>query len=112
MRDPARGEFRVTGRYFAHPGSNSFREVLTGVVTGHGIPPTAGEHLTDTAARWVGHDLLPVMVDRSDPARFVILWDEVPKPDFRADARREAARAAEQAKSSAPAADGVRRSSG
>ena len=112
MRDPARGEFRVTGRYFAHPGSNSFREVLTGVVTGPGIPPTAGEHLTDTAGRWVGHDLLPVMVDRSDPARFVILWDEVPKPDFRADARREAARAAEQAQSSAPAADGVRRSSG
>ncbi len=107
MRDPVRGEFKVTGRYFAHPDSNSFREVLTGVVTGPGIPPTAGEHLNDTAGRWVGHDVLPVMVDRSDPARFVILWDEVPKPDFRADARREAARAAEQVQSSAPAAAAV-----
>ena len=102
MQDPVRGEFTVTGRYFAHPRSSSFREVLTGVVTGPGIPPTAGEHLNDTAGRWVGHDVLPVMADRSDPARFVILWDEVPAPDFRADARREAARAAQQMQSPAP----------
>src|SRR5436190_15625300 len=89
MQDPVRGEFKVTDRYFAHPGSNSFREVLTGVISVPGMPPTAGEHLADTAGRWVGRDVLPVMADRSDPARFVILWDEVAAPDFRADARRE-----------------------
>jgi len=107
MQDPVRGEFKVTGRYFAHPHSSSMREMLTGVVTGPGIPATPGEHLTDIGGRWVGHDVLPVMVDRSDPARFVVLWDEVPKPDWRDDARREAARAAEQMRSAgSPAAGG------
>ncbi len=96
MRDPVRGEFRVADRYFAHPGSSSFREMLTGVVTGPGVAPTPGEHLTDTDGRWVGRDVLPVMVDRADPARFVVLWDEVPKPDWRADARRQAADAAQR----------------
>jgi hypothetical protein len=103
MRDPIRGEFKVTGRYFAHPGSNSYREVLTGVVSAPGIPPTPGEHLTDTAGRWVNHEVLPVLVDRGEPARFVILWDEVPKPDWRADARREAAQAADQMRSASSA---------
>ena len=96
MRDPVRGEFRVASRYFAHPDGSSFREVLTGVVTGPGVAPTPGEHLTDTAGRWVGHDVLPVTVDRSDPTQFVVLWDEIPRPDWRADARRQAADAAEQ----------------
>jgi hypothetical protein len=101
MRDPVRGEFRVTDRYFAHPGSTSFREMLTGVVTGPGVAPTPGEHLTDTAGRWVGHDVLPVTVDRGDPSHFVILWDEVPKPDWRAEARQQAANAAAQLSSGA-----------
>ncbi len=96
MRDPVRGEFRVTGSYFAHPGSNSYRLMLTGVVTGPGLPPTAGEHLDDKSGRWFDDYVLPVTVDRSDPAQFVILWDEVAKPDHRADARQQAARAAEQ----------------
>ena len=66
---PGRGGFAG----FAHPGSNSFREVLTGVISVPGMPPTAGEHLADTAGRWVGRDVLPVMADRSDPARPVII---------------------------------------
>lgn len=103
MRDPVRGEFKVTGRYYAHPHSSSFREVLTGVVTVPGMPPTPGEHLSDMAGRWAGRDVLPVMADRTDPARFVILWDEVPKSDWRTDARRQAAQEAEQMRSAAPA---------
>src|SRR5207244_2018194 len=93
MRDPVRGEFRVTGSYFAHPGSNSYRLMLTGVVTGPGLPPTAGEHLDDKSGRWFDDYVLPVTVDRSDPTQFVILCDEVAKPDHRADARQQAAHA-------------------
>jgi hypothetical protein len=104
MKDPVRGEFQVTGRYFAHPGSSSFREMLTGVVTGPGISPTPGEHLTDVSGRWVGQDVLPVQVDRADPSRFVVLWDEVAKPDYRAQARDQAQQAAERMQTGGPAA--------
>ena len=83
------------------------QEMLTGVVTGPGIPPTPGEHLWDTGGRWIGQDVLPVLADRSDPARFVIWWDELPTPDWRADARGEAARAAERMRAAAPAAQGA-----
>ena len=94
MKDPVRGEFRVSGQYFTHPGSTPLRETLTGVVTGPGIPPTPGEHPDDHQGRRIGHDVLPALVDRTDPTRFVILWDEIPVPDFRADAREQARQAA------------------
>ena len=51
LKDPVRGQFQVTGSYFAHPNGNSYREMLTGVVTGPGCMATAGEHLDDTAGR-------------------------------------------------------------
>jgi hypothetical protein len=94
IKDPVRGEFRVSGQYVTHPGSTPLRETLTGVVTGPGIPPTAGEHPDDRRGRRIGRDVLPALVDRTDPTRFVILWDEIPVPDFRADAREQARQAA------------------
>ncbi|HEY0716718.1 MAG TPA: hypothetical protein VGD68_03810, partial [Streptosporangiaceae bacterium] len=78
-------------------------EMLTGVVTGPGLGPTPGEHLTDTSGRWVGHDVLPVEVDRAEPSRFVVLWDEVAKPDFRAQAREQAQQAAARMQDGGPA---------
>lgn len=96
MRDPVRGEFQVTDRYFAHPGSSSAREMLTGVVSGPGVPATPGEHLDDGTGRRADHQALPVMVDRGNPMNFVILWDEVPRPGPRAGARRTTADAAAQ----------------
>lgn len=98
MRDPVRGQFQVTGRYDAHPNGSSFRDVLTGVVSGPGVAPTAGEHLADIDGRWVGRDTLPVTIDRAEPTKFVVLWDEVPKPDFRAQARAQAQQAADAAR--------------
>jgi hypothetical protein len=96
MRDPVRGQFQVTGSYDAHPSGSGFQSMLTGVVTGPGIPPTAGEHLDDHSGRRFHGDELPVIVDRSDPARFVIVWDEVAaKPDHRAVAGQQAARVAD-----------------
>ncbi len=98
MRDPVRGQFEVTGQYFAHPNGNSFREMLTGVVSGPGVAATAGEHLADQSGRYIGHNVLPVLIERNDPSTFIVLWDEIPKPDFRAEARAEAQQAADAAR--------------
>lgn len=97
MKDPVRGEFRKTGEYFPHPGRTPMQVMLTGVVSGEGIPPTPAEHLrNDLSGREFDSDTLPALIDRADPTRFVILWDELPKPDPRQQALQEAARAAEQ----------------
>src|SRR5262245_14138815 len=84
MKDPVRGEFRKTGEYFPHPGRVPMQVMLTGVVTGPGIPPTPAEHLrNDFSGREFERDALPALIDRADPTRMVILWDEIPKPDPR-----------------------------
>jgi len=44
---------------------------------GPGIPDTPVEHKVDDHGRWTGIQEVPVLVDRADPAKFVILWDEV-----------------------------------
>lgn len=107
MKDPVRGEFRVTGRYPARGGS-PHRRMLTGVVSAPGVAPTAGEHLEDYGiGRGIGRDVLPALVDRDDPSRFVVLWDELAKPDWRTDARTEAQQAAARMQSGATAAPHV-----
>jgi hypothetical protein len=71
--------------------------MLTGVVTAQGIPPTPAEHLrNDVSGREFESDTLPALIDRADPTRFVILWDEIPKPDPRQQALQQAAHVAEQ----------------
>lgn len=100
MKDPVRGEFRPTGSYFPHPGRTPMQEMLTGVVTAPGIGPTAGEALNDlrhphgVIASAYRSSALPVLVDRADPTRFVILWQEVGLRDYRAEARTQAQQAA------------------
>jgi hypothetical protein len=98
MKDPVRGEFRKTGEYFPHPGRVPMQVMLTGVVSGPGIAPTPAEHLrNDFSGREFGSDdTLPALIDRADPTQFVILWDEVAKPDPRQQALEEAARVADQ----------------
>jgi hypothetical protein len=73
MKTPVRGIFRVTGFYDAKSGATR----ITGVITAPGLPATPAEHKTDKRGRWAGNDELPVAVDLTDPAKFVILWDEV-----------------------------------
>ena len=76
------------------------QEMLTGVVTAPGIGPTAGEALNDlrhphgVIASAYRSSALPVLVDRADPTRFVILWQEVGLRDYRAEARTQAQQAA------------------
>jgi hypothetical protein len=97
MQDPVRGEFRKTGEYFPHPGRTPMQVMLTGVVTGPGIPPTPAEHLrNDFSDREFVSDTLPALIDRAEPTRFVILWDEISKPDPRQEALEQAAQVAEQ----------------
>lgn len=92
MKDPIRGTFRVTGFYDAHPSSSPPGTRITGVITAPGIPATPAEHKTDSRGRWAGANELPVLVDRADPSRFAILWDEV-KPVSWKDQERQAAQA-------------------
>jgi hypothetical protein len=107
MKDPVRGEFRPSGSYSSPLGRGPVREMLTGVVTAPGIEPAAGEtlnglrHPHDVAA--FGAAALPALVDRADPARFVVLWPEVELRDDQAEAKAEA-EAYEQAQAQQAAA--------
>jgi hypothetical protein len=83
MRDPVRGVFRVTGFYDKHPSSSPPGTRVTGVITAPGIPATPAEHKVDERGRWASHQQLPVLVDRSDPSRFAILWSEVQNVSWR-----------------------------
>jgi len=83
MKFPERGIFRVTGFYDAHPHSSPPGTRITGVITAPGIPATAVEHKADGRGRWAAVRELPVLVDRADPSRFVILWDEVQPVSWR-----------------------------
>ena len=79
MRDPVRGVFRVTGFYDEHPSSNPPGTRITGVLLAPGIAATPVEHPADRRGRWVAQQELPVLVDRSEPSRFAVLWSEVTK---------------------------------
>jgi hypothetical protein len=92
MKDPVRGVFRVTGFYDAHPSSSPPGTRITGVIVAPGMPATPAEHKVDSRGRWADSHELPVLVDRSDPSRFVVLWDEV-KPVSWQDRERQAAQA-------------------
>jgi hypothetical protein len=72
------------------------QEMLTGVVTAPGVAATPGEALNDLVHGHDGsfRDVLPCLVDRADPTRFVVLWDDVVEPDAQAEARNRAAEAA------------------
>jgi hypothetical protein len=96
MTDPVQGVLRVADTYDAHPSSSGMRMRLTGVLTAPGVPPTPVDHLTDRGGRWVGNNELPVLVDRADPTRYVILWKLVQPWDPRAVATQQAQRMAQQ----------------
>ena len=102
IKDPVRGEFRPSGSYFPQPARVPIQEMLIGVVTAPGIEPTAGEapndlrHPHDVSA--FGESVLPALVDRADPARFIVLWQEAALRDDQAKARSQAQQAAERVK--------------
>jgi hypothetical protein len=74
LKHPVRGTLRVTGLREERPP----RVRVTGVISAPGMPDATVEHKADDGGRWTGTRLLPVMVDRSDLSRFVVLWEEGP----------------------------------
>lgn len=103
MRDPVRGTFTRTGDYFTHPGRTPMRSTLTGVITAPGLAAVPAECPADRHGRWVGTEVYPVLVDRAEPTRFVVLWDEIARPDWQADARQRAQDAADRMNADGPA---------
>jgi hypothetical protein len=108
MQEPVRGVFRVSGFYDKHPNSSSFATQITGVIVAPGVPATPAEHKTDERGRWAGVQELPVLVDRADPSRFAILWDEVHPESAQDLARRQAQEQADRLNSAAPGRLGPR----
>ena len=84
MKYPERGTLRVTGFNGQHSSSSPSGARITGVITAPGVPATTVEHKTDEKDRWAGVRELPVLVDRADPTRFTILWEEVQAAQFNA----------------------------
>jgi hypothetical protein len=76
MKYPERGVLRVTGFYDALSHSAPSGTRITGIITAPGIPDTPVEHKSDDQDSWAGVREVPVLVDRADPSRFLILWDE------------------------------------
>jgi len=79
MKDPVRGTLQVTASSYPPDSATSANFSLNGVVSGDGIPPTAVEHAGIAKTRKWPHagQQLPVVVDRADPMRIDIQWDEL-----------------------------------
>jgi len=75
MKYPVRGILRITGADDAQAVSANTR--FSGVISAPGVPDTTVHHQTDQGDRLAGVQELPVLVDRADPRRFTILWDEL-----------------------------------
>jgi hypothetical protein len=79
MADPVPGTLLVTAA--AMPSRNSAYHMtrITGVVSGEGFEPTAVQFggLIKTSQWPSPGTQLPVTVDRADPRKFTILWDQV-----------------------------------
>jgi hypothetical protein len=103
MTDPVRGVFRVTGFYDKNPHGTPPRTRVTGVITAPGVPPTVAECKADQRGRWAGASELPVLVDRADPTRFEVLWNELPPPNWRQQERDRAEAEAERLQSAVDA---------
>jgi hypothetical protein len=94
MKEPVAGTFKVTST----DRTSGTKTVLTGVVTGPGLEPTPVQHRVDVPLKKIAAVFrrldLPVMVDRTDPSRLRIVWDDV--PDEKQLDLMQAARVAEQ----------------
>jgi hypothetical protein len=80
MKDPVRGTLQVTATTYPPDNASSANFSINGIVSADGIPPTAIEHAgIARTKKWPhGGQTLPVTVDRADPTRLQIEWDEVP----------------------------------
>ncbi|MCU1513033.1 MAG: hypothetical protein JWO10_123 [Microbacteriaceae bacterium] len=81
IKDPVNAEYRLISCSASSPGAAYSNCRMEGVVTGPGVGPIAIEHNTLTAPtkKWPQPgDTLPVIVDRNDPSRLKIRWNQMP----------------------------------
>ena len=100
MADPVPGTFLVTAA--AMPSRNALFHMtrITGVVSAEGVAPTAVQYsgLIRTALWPSPGKQLPVIVDRADPRKFAIQWDQAGTAEASALGQAQALAAAMQAK--------------
>jgi hypothetical protein len=79
MKDPVRGTLQVTASTYPPDDATSGNFSINGIVSADGVPPTAVEHAgIARVKKWPrGGQVLPVTVDRADPSRILIEWDEI-----------------------------------
>jgi hypothetical protein len=97
MRDPVPGTFHIVSYYFPHPGCVPMQVMLAGFVEADGVPRTTAETLDNYNHDHSSTPDLPTLIDRTDPTRFIVMWDQVQKADggkaqAQADAERETRR--------------------
>jgi hypothetical protein len=81
IKDPVDAEYRLTSCSAGSPGAVYSNCRMEGVVTGPGIGPVAVEHSTLVAptSKWPQPgQTIPVTVDREDPTRLKVRWDDLP----------------------------------
>jgi len=100
MADPVAGTFLVTAA--SMPSRNALYHMtrITGVVSAEGVEPTAVQYggLIRTSLWPSPGKQLPVIVDRADPKKFAIQWDQVGTAESSALGQAEALAAAMRAK--------------
>jgi len=79
MADPVPGTLLVTAATMPSRNSAYHRTRITGVISGEGFEPTAVRFggLIKTSFWPSPGKRLPVTVDRADPTKFAILWDQI-----------------------------------
>lgn len=81
IKDPLDGTFRLVACSTSSGGAVVENCTMDGVVVAPGVPPTPVHHvslLTPTAKWPQPGQTLPVTLDRRDPSRLRIRWDDVP----------------------------------
>jgi hypothetical protein len=100
MADPVPGTMLVTAASMPSRNAIFHMSRITGVVSGDGVAPTAVQFsgLIRTALWPSPGKQLPVIVDRADPQKFAIQWDQVGTSESSALSQAEALAAAMRAK--------------
>lgn len=80
LSDPVDGTYRLTACSGGAYDASYSNCLMEGVVTAPGVAPVAVEHrcLAPTKKWPSSGDTLPVVVDRADPQRLRVKWDEIP----------------------------------
>lgn len=100
MADPVPGTMLVTAASMPSRNAVFHMSRITGIVSGEGVAPTAVQyHGLIRTALWPSPGRqLPVIVDRADPQKFAIQWDQAGTSESSALNQAEALAAAMRAK--------------